>query len=1078
MRGPITFGATFLPSGEPLPGLADLIATFPEEERPRGDAFERTCRWFLRTDPHYAGRFRNVWLWNDWPERWGADAGIDLVAETVDGTLWAIQAKCYDPEHRISRRDVDTFLAESGRPHFGYRLLIASTDLIGATAKRTLQGQERPAGTLLLANLEASEVDWPASIELLDALDGAPIVHIEPKTPRPHQATARDAVLAGFLQSDRGQLVMACGTGKTLTSLFIANALEARRVLFLVPSLSLLSQVLREWISNETGPFDFLAVCSDDTVVHGPDDAVATTSDLSYPVTTDPTTIARFLRSRREGKRLVFATYQSSAQVARAMEFAAVPSFDLAVADEAHRLAGDTTGEFATILRGADERRPIRARKRLFMTATPRYFTGRVRRVAAANELELASMDDEELFGPSFHTLTFAEAIEQELLTDYQVAIIGVDDAQYREWAERGLFLRADLLPDMDARTLASHIGFAKAMRNFGVSRAISFHGRVAKARRFAEMLPRVIGWMPEEDRPEGTLLSDYVSGEMPVGQRRVKLRSLAAPPTDRVHLANARCLSEGVDVPALDCVAFIDPRRSEIDIIQAVGRAMRRSPEATIGTIVLPVFLAGFEDPDAALEDSSFKPVWDVLKALRAHDSDLGAQLDELRRELGRPNGVAGPLPDRIHVVVPAGVDARFVAAIHTRLIESTTATWDEWFGLLSAFAERHGHSRVPARHLEDGKALGSWVNNQRTRREILPMERRQVLESLPGWAWDAQQAAWDEQFALLLKYVAEVGGCLFPVDHEEDGVPLGRWVARQRTRQESLSEDRRARLEALPGWTWDAQQAAWDRGFALLSAYAAEVGDCLVPVRHQENGVPLGRWVARQRRDREELSEERRQRLEELPGWVWSAQEAAWEQKFAALVAYAAREGDCLVPARHREGEEPLGAWVNSQRTTREALPEDRRQRLEAIPGWVWDAHAAAWEEKFALLLAFATREGHARVPAGHMEGDARLGQWVTVQRSRRDALSDERRARLEAAPGWAWDAQEAAWEEKLVLLQGFAAREGHARVPIAHREGRVRLGQWVANQRAQRAELPVERRRRLEAIPGWEWRLRGQG
>lgn len=284
--------------------LGDLLAQLDTDPVRRGSQFEHICQWFLRHDPVYAHELRRVWLWKDWPQRWGADAGIDLVAEDRRGRLWAIQAKAYDPAVSITKRDVDTFLAESGRPEFAFRLLIATTDLIGRTAKRTLEAQEKRASVLLRGDLEVATVDWPRSPTDLRS------PRLVPNRPRPHQREALDKVIKGFDGYDRGQLIMACGTGKTLTALFINEQLAAERTLVLLPSLSLLAQTLREWTAHSTQAFDFLPVCSDATVAD-PDAVVANTSDLGFPVTTDPEEIARFLR-RRSGPRVVFATYQSS----------------------------------------------------------------------------------------------------------------------------------------------------------------------------------------------------------------------------------------------------------------------------------------------------------------------------------------------------------------------------------------------------------------------------------------------------------------------------------------------------------------------------------------------------------------------------------------------------------------------------------------------------------------------------------------------------------------------------------------------------------------------------------------------
>ncbi len=293
-------------------------------------------------------------------------------------------------------------------------------------------------------------------------------------------------------------MIMACGTGKTLTGLWIAEALEAQRTLVLVPSLLLLAYTVREWKSSDARGFEFLAVCSDQTVV-GEDAMVAHTADLPFTgVTTDPERIAAFLRGR--GPRVIFSTYQSSPRIAEAQAMPRVPSFDLAIADEAHHCAGKVDEAFGAIL---DSGR-IRARRRLFATATPRIASGSLKRAAADYDLEVSSMDDEAVFGKVLHRLTFGEAIQRDLLSDYQVVVMFADDEEVRDYFERGVFVQTDDGAVRDARTLGAQIGLAKAMRRFGLHRVVTFHSRIGLAARFATTLTDVIDWMPTSARPAG----------------------------------------------------------------------------------------------------------------------------------------------------------------------------------------------------------------------------------------------------------------------------------------------------------------------------------------------------------------------------------------------------------------------------------------------------------------------------------------------------------------------------------------------------------------------------------------------
>jgi superfamily II DNA or RNA helicase len=1026
------------------------------------------CRWYLRNAPEYRGRFREIWLWKDWPEAWAADAGIDLVAQEIGGALWAVQAKAYGEDYAIRKADVDSFLSESNRPHFSYRLLIATTDRIGPTARRTLDGQTVPVGYLLRSQLELAEVQWPVSFDKLRTRPP------KPKKPFPHVRDAIRATVAGFDRAERGQLIMACGTGKTLAGLWTSERLRSIRTLVLVPSLSLLAQTLREWTANATQPFDYLAVCSDETVL-GEDEFVAHTAELAVPVTTDPGEISSFLR--RRGRRVVFSTYQSSGQIAAAQR-RRTPQFDLAIADEAHRCAGRVASEFATVLDPA----LIKSRRRLFMTATPRFYTPRLRHEAGQLDVEIASMDNEAEFGKVFHRLSFGEAIKRNLLSDYQVVVVGVTDGIYRSFAERGEPVTRDRTRITDARTLAGQIGLAKAMRKWDLRRVVSFHGRVNAARRFSAEMPDVIAWMPSRVRPKGALWSEHVSGVMPTGQRdRLLLRFRNLFPRERGLLSNARCLAEGVDVPSIDGVAFIDPRYSTIDIIQAVGRAIRKAPDKKVGTIVLPVFLSTDADAKQTLDDSSFRHVWDVLKALRAHDDALGEELDELRRQLGASRKRIHR-PAKIHLDVPISVGKRFARAFDARLIEATTTSWEFWFGLLQQYAEREGHARVPGTYCEDDLKLGLWVANQRTRAHRLTPERRRRLTELPGWTWNPHDAAWEDAFALLVRYVERDGQAGVPDDHQERGFGLGGWVSSQRAafRRGVIDSTRAQRLAALPGWIWDPQEEAWEEALKHLRRFVKREGHARVPQNHIEDGFPLGPWVATVRGAfrRKSLEPRRAEQLAAFAGWVWNPYEASWEESYSRLLRFVEREGHARPSQRDLDKGFNLGGWVSRQRSAfaHGRLGPDRVKRLAALPGWVWDPKESAWEEALTRLLQFVEREGHARVPNNAREDGFSLGGWASVQRAtfRAKKLPAERALRFTALSGWSWDPVETFWEEGFSHLVRFIEREGHARVPSGHRESGFRLAIWVSTQRSAYAKgtLDGDRAKRLAALRGWEW------
>ncbi|MGN7779031.1 Helicase associated domain protein [Mycolicibacterium sp. 22603] len=1050
-----------------------LLANLDPDPRIKGKQFEHVCKWFLENDPYYRDTVRSVWLWDDWEHRWGGDAGIDLVVKDNEGKFWAVQCKAYAPDRAVTKKDVDKFLSESSRRWFAYRLLIATTNRLHPIAQRTIDAQEKRVGFIGLADLLTAEADWAESPERL-----RPVKPPTPVQPHDYQKDAIRKIVSGFETADRGQLVMACGTGKTLTSLFIKEKLDARRTLVLLPSLSLLKQTMQVWRTNAKEPFEALPVCSDETVSQD-DTAIAHISELCLPVKTDPAEIAEFLR-RRSGPRVVFSTYQSSPQIKEAFALGQVPQFDLAIADESHRVAGDESTVFATIL-DADA---IKARRRLFMTATPRYYTGRVIKSAQESEMEIASMDDPAKFGKVFHRLSFGEAIARGRLTDYQVAVVGVDDTTYHEWAETGVLVRRGE-KTTDARTLASQIGLAKAMRKYDLHRVISFHSRVLRAKRFATELPDVLAWMPARQRPSGPLWTGSASGEMTAGERHVLLQRLRQlDEGERGVLTNARCLSEGVDVPTLDGVAFIDPRGSEVDIVQAVGRAIRLADDKTIGTIVIPVFIDTETDPATALNDSSFKSVWRVIKALRAHDEELAEQIDNFRRELGRKGGRAR-IPDKVHLNVSTEVGTDFATAFNIRLVEQTSSSWEYWFGMLERFVERHGHARVPQSHTVDGYRLGGWVGEQRTKYTdgTLTADRKRRLQELPGWAWEARAAQWEEGFSRLLQYVDQHGNARVSQSYTIESFKLGGWVQEQRTRYTEgiLPAVREHRLLALPGWTWDARADDWDEGYCRLLQYVDQHGNARVPQSYRVEGYRLGQWVTVQRRSHAKriLDVDREGRLQALPGWTWDARADDWEKGFRRLLQYVDRHGHARVPRSWIQDGYRLGVWINVQRNNYSSgkLDIDRQGQLQTLPGWTWDARTERWNEGLRQLLDYVDSYGDARVPLDYNVDGFRLGQWVNVQRDRhaKGKLNNERSDQLEGLPGWAWKPLNAQWEEGFERLLAYVDTHGDACVPQSYVDDGFNLGNWVGLQRSRNSKgsLDPDRRQRLEDLPGWTWR-----
>ena len=626
----------------------DHIRSIADSEAHKGRLFERLMKTYFTQDPHYRGRFSRVWLWSEWvrqmPGFSGTDTGIDLVAEESQGGYCAIQCKCYAARTRISKPHLDSFISASAREPFTSRIFVDTGDEWGPTARNTIRALSLPFQVLRFGNLASHPFDWP------DLVQGQPedlSLRAEPFYLRPHQQAAFDDVIDGFKDHDRGKLIMACGTGKTFAALRIAEeaASIGGRVLYLVPSISLFQQSMREWATQQAVPHRYIGICSDTRA--GRNDEDASLHELEIPVTTDPSAISRALQELRpKAMTVVFCTYHSLRIVEQAQDEGA-PPFDLVLCDEAHRTTGierpgDKTSPFVLV----HDAKRIRAAKRLYMTATPRLYTEGAKRKAARHEVEVFSMDDPATYGPELHRLPFSRAVEQDLLSDYKVVVLAMSEQHV------DATLRARLGSggrEINLTDAAKIVGCWRALQNPenrssdhgpipGLTRAIAFTNTIASSRRLTKhwesIVEHAVEQMPEVERPEALRCETrHVDGQHHALDRKARIEWLKGDSNGSCRiLSNARCLSEGIDVPALDAVLFMSPRSSHVDIVQAVGRAMRKAEGKQYGYIILPIAVPAGVDPARALDDNvRFAVVWSVLRALRSHDDRLDAEINRI---------------------------------------------------------------------------------------------------------------------------------------------------------------------------------------------------------------------------------------------------------------------------------------------------------------------------------------------------------------------------------------------------------------------------------------------------------------
>jgi superfamily II DNA or RNA helicase len=1060
------------------PGFTSLLSSLSPDANIRGKQFERVAKWWLTQDPLTSLDIKQAWLWDEWPKRSGPDIGIDIVAEMFDGTLCAIQAKCFDENRDIPKSELDSFVSAASPRIFQHRWLIATTDKLSANARRMLDDQH--VTRILRSDLEQSLEHWPASIDDLNPIP-------QPRySPRPHQDLAIADVVRGLKSNSRGQLIMACGTGKTLTALWIKETLTPKTTLVLVPSLNLLAQTLSEWAQNTSSPWNYLCVCSDDTVNKSEDQPISTVGDLRFDVTTDSEKISAFLSL--DGEKIIFSTYQSSAQVAKAQEQSAV-SFDLVICDEAHRLTGKTVADYATVL---DEKKIV-GQKRLFMTATPRTYTTAAKTKAEERGVEITSMDNEHVYGPVLHKLSFRDAIKQDLLSDYRVLIVGVTDPQVQDLIDRRELVSVNDSVNTDARTLAAHIGLAKATKDYNLKRTISFHSRIKSADQFARDHLKILDWLPATHKPSGDTWTGTISGAMNTGDRRRLIKQLSIDGEDRhALLTNARCLTEGVDVPSLDGVAFIDPRSSQVDIIQAVGRAIRKSKNKEIGTIVLPVLIPTDSDAEEALEDTAFKPIWAILNALKSHDEEFAVELNNLRTELGR-TGEPGDLPTRLVEDLPVDIDSLlpgFTQKLSVAILEKSTASWDFMFGRLQKYVAENGHASPPA--LKVGRDwLAQWVADQRTKfnSQTLDALRISKLENLPGWTWDPLADSWNSFFSLIMEFSEEFGHAAVPtLPRHYRGRQLAGWVNKQRTRYNNgiLDQEKIDRLETITGWTWAPKDDQYQRGFQALQQYAAREGTSRV-AGHIEvfDGakINLGSWATTRRRDykRGWLTQTQIEGLEALPDWSWNPKDDDWDSWFQLLLQFVNEFGHALVPqgsSKTLYQNQDLSSWVNAQRGRykKKSLEQARIESLETVHGWSWSPFDDAWESFYNRIFQLSNSSNGLQPDEPSSEEAEQIRGWKQWQRTQyfKNKLNAEKIRRIELIPYWEWNPLESRWKLFYDALAKFAETNGHSRPPRSLIVHDMELGEWVKARRREynSGKLSAARIQELETLPGWTW------
>ena len=729
-------------------------------QRERGTLFEKLVLAYLKHEPTYRALYQNVWLLSDVPDNYGIskkDTGVDLVAEQKNGDLVAIQAKFYT--HKVGKDAINSFVAELGKSYYQQGLIISTVDEWNSNARETIEQNEKGIEIIGLSDLRNSQIDWAQfSFERPEKVSTK-----KPKQLRGYQQTAKENALNHFKEHDRGQLIMAPGTGKTFTSLKIAEALAKDqsapfKVLYLVPSIQLLTQTLRGWNNDTELTMTSMAVTSDRNASRGTDDNEdIKAADIGYPATTSSQKILQNWRDFEQGQStemvVIFSTYQSIDVIGEAQK-KGLPEFDFIISDEAHRTTGahESTKE-ASIFAKVHSNNNVQGLKRMYQTATPKIFGESAKKNAQEKSILLASMDDESKYGEVFFRMGFGQAVSHDILTDYKVMVLAVDEAAIQKDMQRTLADPENGLNIDDVGRIVGvwngmmrRNGYKNPVKNSPydgapLERAIAFTKEIKESKKvaaqFEEVVNEYIGKAVDDQAVH--LSMRHADGRMNALQKGEILDWLADPnkPDDEARIvSNVKFLTEGIDIPTLDAVIFLSPKKSQVDIVQAVGRIMRKAEGKDYGYIILPIVIPTDETPETILDNNkNYETVWQIINALRSVDERFEAMIDKLN--MAKPKQLkvigVGSAPDQMN-----DQESKNDTANPVNVQTELNLEWDKFEGaIFGKIVQKVGDRKYLENWSQDVAKIAerqiSWIKNKLSdKKDPISLEFKKFVSSL----------------------------------------------------------------------------------------------------------------------------------------------------------------------------------------------------------------------------------------------------------------------------------------------------------------------------------------------------------
>lgn len=637
-------------------------------EKPKlaGTLFEVFCKYYFLEDPSVRSDYKHVWLFEEAPQKIKKklgfakrDYGVDLLLEDKEGAFSVVQCKFRNNQSSNlswSKDKIANLFAEGDKADY----FIVFTNASGLD-KHSKSKKEEKFKLFTLGNLLEIEPETIKGIVALLKHKKPPV--LKKAKPRDYQRKAINDVFKGFKKNNRGQMILPCGAGKTLTALWVKEKLKSKHTLVLVPSLALLRQIKNEWHKHQHKWLPYLCVCSERDIdkTSGGDMPVVHTYEIGGNVTTNSKDIKKFLSTHKET--IIYSTYQSLEAIQDALHRSRF-SFDLVLCDEAHKTAGSKKSVFGII----HHQKKIPAKKRLYMTATPRIISAMARAKIGEDKLEyLADMSDNEIYGPEFHRMSFKEAINKKILVDYKILAIGISDEELQE----AITIRKFVDDNYTIDEIANNFALEKTMKKYKAYHAITFHSSIKKADNFRD----------KHESLYPSVLTDHISGKQTTNNRKIILNDFEK--SKKAIVTNARCLTEGVDVPVIDLVYFCDPKNSKVDIVQAAGRALRRSKhkDKKFGYIVVPIFHRSKEKTEETIENSAFKNLINVIRALCDQDERLQAEITTIRIGKGKRKAPSSTrhikIIDEVPLIVMENFEDKLKQRLFSNVIEKIPIPW-----------------------------------------------------------------------------------------------------------------------------------------------------------------------------------------------------------------------------------------------------------------------------------------------------------------------------------------------------------------------------------------------------------------